>query len=97
MTESLTVTLDSVVSKDDQYIHQKVDDEIVLMNPHTGAYFGLSPIGARILELMLEPVSVRSVCDQLLKDYKVEREVLENDVLELVQSMLENSVVKLAK
>ena len=76
-----------------QVMARAVGDETVILDLANGTYYGLDPVGARIWQLMSEGQTLTQVCDGLLADYEVTREVIEHDVLALVQTLLERQLV----
>jgi hypothetical protein len=73
---------DSIVVSED-VLFRALDDEAVLLDLKTGVYFGLNPLGARIWQLILEKHSLARVLEVVLREYDVERSVVETDLLEL--------------
>ncbi|MFV2103511.1 PqqD family protein [Micromonospora sp. LOL_024] len=57
-----------------------VNDEIVMLDPEQGAYFGLSPVASRIWELIAEPATVEGICAALHTEYGVEPDTCRHDV-----------------
>jgi len=74
-------------------IHQKVDEEMVLLNLETGIYHGLSRTGTRLWEFLLEDENLHSVFQKMLKEYDVSAEQLEEDILRLVQELETHKLV----
>lgn len=67
---------------------RKVGDETVILDLASGNYFGLDSVGARIWQLISEGRNLEVVCEVLLNEYDVARDVAEQDVLQLVQELL---------
>ena len=67
--------------------------EAAILNLTTGIYYGLDPVGARAWELMQTPTTLGAVCDELLQEYEVEAEILENDLKVLLDDMLKHGLV----
>jgi hypothetical protein len=73
----------------------EIDGEIVLMSLEKGRYYSLDDIGSAIFRRLREPVLVSVLCDELALEYRAEPAVVEQDVLDLLRSMLENGLVAL--
>ena len=71
----------------DRVVHQKVDDEMVLLNLDTGVYHGLGPTGTRFWELLLEEDSLQRVFDRMSMEYDVSAAQLREDILRLVEEL----------
>jgi hypothetical protein len=55
--------------------------EAVKLNLNSGMYFGLDEIGARIWAALEEPRSLEYLGEIILRDYQVDRETCERDVM----------------
>ena len=60
-----------------------LDNETVLIDMKTGVYFGLNAVGTRVWQLVAEHRALARVLDVMLDEYQVDRDVLENDLLDL--------------
>ena len=76
-----------------QVMAREVGDETVILDLANGTYYGLDPVGARIWQLMAEGQTLTQVCELMLADFEVTREVIEHDVLALVQTLMERQLV----
>jgi hypothetical protein len=83
----------SIVAADD-VVFQQLDDEAVLLNLASGAYFGLNAVGTRMWQLIGEHRSLGTVLDTLAREYEVDRGVLERDLLELVERLRTKGLVR---
>jgi len=85
---------DSRIQRSDEPMQAGLDDEVVMMSIEKGSYYGLDPVGAKIWELLAEPMLVSELVDQLTELYDVEREVCERDTLEFLGSLVGEDLVK---
>ena len=76
-----------------QVMAREVGNETVILDLANGTYYGLDPVGARIWQLMAEGQTLTQVCEFMLAEYEVTREMIEHDVLALVQTLLERKLV----
>ena len=74
---------------------ERLGDEIAILDPDSGLYFGLNEVGARVWELLQEPRSVRAVTDELLKEYEVARDRCQASVLNLAGSLLNAKLIEI--
>jgi hypothetical protein len=79
----MALSLDDPMVVSNDVLFRALDAEAVLLNLRSGVYFGLNPIGTRAWQLLAEHRTLGRVCDVMLDEYEVEREVLERDLLEL--------------
>ncbi len=66
---------------------RQVGDETVILDLASGNYFGLDAVGARIWQLIGEGQNLESVCQILLAEYDVSRDVAERDLLSLMEEL----------
>jgi len=74
-------------------VSSKIDDEEIILNINKGTYYGLDPIGARIWDLIQDPVTVDALVNRLLEEYDVGREQCLEDVLALLHDMCDEELV----
>lgn len=61
--------------------------QAAILNLHSGLYYGLEGVGARIWDLIQEPRTVRQLRDLLTEEYDVEPERCERDLLSLLSRL----------
>jgi hypothetical protein len=71
-----------------------LDGEVVLLDVNSGLYYGLSTVGARILELIREPASVRSLIETLRREYTVDAQRLLQDVISFLVDMESRRLIR---
>src|SRR5262245_19167642 len=90
------VTADAVISQGEDQVHTIVDGQAVVMSIDTGKYYSLDAIGTRIWSLIEKPQPVAAVCDQLVQEFEVERNVCEADVLALLERLSSENLIQVA-
>jgi hypothetical protein len=55
------------VERKGDWLSARVGDELVMMSAEQGHYIGLSEVGARIWELIAEPVELDELCERLAR------------------------------
>jgi hypothetical protein len=68
--------------------------EAVILGAEAGEYFGLNEVGARIWELVQQPVQVSELCAQICAEYEVQADECERDVLELLGQLREKGLLE---
>jgi len=66
--------------RDSGLLSAAVDEELLMMSVDQGRYFNLNGVGARIWELLAEPVTLTQLVDALVEDYAVEAEAARGEV-----------------
>jgi hypothetical protein len=59
-----------LIRNDDELLTTVVDGELIGMSVEQGACYGLNGVGTRIWELLAEPRSIDSLCEQLVQEYR---------------------------
>lgn len=88
------MNLDNTLDIKPHVIARQVGDETVLLDLENGTYFGLDPVGARIWELISQGRTLAAVCEVILDEYDVTREIIEQDLLKLVADLAAQRLVK---
>lgn len=72
----------------------EVDGEIVIMNPHSGEYFGLDEISSSIWKLIDSKRSFNDIVAELLKMYEVDEDTCKNDSRPILIKLLNLQFLK---
>jgi len=91
------VSLASHASVPDGIVFQSLQDEMVLLNLHTGVYFGLNAVGARMWQLIQahQNTPLNEVLDALVDEYDVPSDRCAGDLLTLVARLEENRLLEI--
>ena len=76
-----------VVACRDSFIESQVDDEIVALSIEQGTCYGMNPVGSYIWRLLANPIRICDICSALLAVYRVDPDVCERQVLELLEEL----------
>ena len=88
------ITMSSTVVASNNQISCDLLDEAVILDLKTGVYYGLDPVGARIWSLVQEPKQMQQILGVLLAEYEVERDRCEIDLLALMRTLRERSLIE---
>jgi len=72
-----------------------IDGELGMMSEEKGKYYTLDFIGTRVWELIEKPITVDDLIILLMKEYEVDRATCEVDLLELLDKLLKEELIKL--
>lgn len=75
-------------------VHREFVEETVVLNLRTGKYHGLNPTAGRMLEVLDAAPSVDDAVGTLAGEYAVERERVEQDVMELCRGLLDRGLIE---
>lgn len=90
------IALTSTVTQSEDQVSTELDGETVLMSIEQGNYYGMDKILSRIWALIEKPIAVSALCDQLMKEYDVERDACEKDVLNVLNELAKEDLLKLS-
>ncbi len=85
---------DALFRVPEQVATRKVGNETIILDAQTGTYFGLDPVGSRFFELLEAENSLATAIAQMLGEYDVSEEQLENDLLRLTEELLSNGLLE---
>ena len=91
--ESTRIHSGSIVQRARNILFSKLDDEMLAVDGEGGYCYSLNKSAGRVWELLAAPISVESVCELLCKDFDVDHETCERDVIELLQHLCEDGLV----
>jgi hypothetical protein len=75
-------------------LSQEIDQETVLLDMKSENYFGLNDVGRHTLEMLKNGTNLDTLVTTLFKIFQVEKVQLENDLRELLQSLLDAGLIQ---
>ncbi len=88
------VSVGSTVVAAKEQVSCDLAGEAVILNLKSGVYYGLDPVGARIWNLIQQPRDVDDIRDALLKEYDVEPNRCEQDLLALLRKLATERLIE---
>ena len=85
----------TIICRSETLLSNNLGDDIVMMDIEEGAYYGLEEVAARIWEMAENPVSVGSLCTDLMSEYKISEEECRSDVGEFLTDLLDRNILKI--
>ena len=83
----------AVISRGSLPLSAAVDSDIVMFHPNRGSYFVVSEVGARVWELVEQPMSFEELCETLSAEYDVEANRCRAEVEAFVSQLHEAGLV----
>ncbi|PKM66612.1 MAG: PqqD family protein [Firmicutes bacterium HGW-Firmicutes-2] len=71
-----------------------IDGELGMMSEEKGKYYTLDFIGTRVWELIEQSLTVDQLVVILMKEYDVDRLTCEVDLIELLEKLLKEELIK---
>lgn len=90
-------TLETRVAVPPGVMFRDLDGEAVLLELHSGRYFGLNETGTRIWTLLLEHGQLAPALSALLDEYEVPEERLRREVLSFVETLASRRLLLLSE
>lgn len=85
---AMTISFTDRVKIPDDVLISNLQEESVILNLDSERYYGLDGIGTRMLSVLTTSDSIEAAYETLVQEYAVDREVLRNDLLELVENLI---------
>jgi len=87
-------SLDSVLlcRKQDK-ISTELDNETIILDIELGVYNGLNSVGTTIWKILEHEVTFDYLCQKLMREYKVDKDTCERDVLLFLQRLSNNELI----
>jgi coenzyme PQQ synthesis protein D (PqqD) len=82
-----------VVARD--HVSCKLEDEAVILNLDDCTYYGLNEGAIAIWELMQKPAFVWEIRDEIVRQFEVEPDSCERDILSLLGQLQDSSLVQI--
>jgi hypothetical protein len=90
----LSVT--SIVASTKDQVSSDLGGETILLSMQSAMYYGLDSVGARIWELLREPVRVSEIRDVIAREYDVEIDRCESDVLAFLKELAAKGLIEVS-
>ena len=90
----LTLKPQMRVRRIDNVLDADIDDETVVMDIDKGRYFGFNETGTRIWSLLVQPIVISDLCDQITAEFEVPREHCEQEVFDFLGSLLTRGLLQ---
>ncbi|HBB33919.1 MAG TPA: PqqD family protein [Cyanobacteria bacterium UBA8803] len=75
-------------------VSSNLGDEAVILDPKSGAYYGLNDVGAYIWNLIQQPKLVNEIRETILKEYEVNPEECDRDLMELLEQLKAQGLIE---
>ena len=84
---------DTVVACRDDLIQSEIDGEIVALSIEQGTCYGMNQVCSHIWTLLAKPTRICDLCAALLAAYRVDPDVCERQVLDLLEELRAEGLV----
>ncbi len=87
------ITLQAVVTRNDEIVAGKIDDELVAMSIESGKYYTMNVTASRIWELLDAPRTVAELCAVLTAEFKIAPDACEKEVMDFLEQLAVRKIV----
>ncbi len=71
-----------------------VDDEAVILDLNSGAYYGLNHIGAQLVEQLKQGRSSEQASKRIAEQYQIPNATVESDIQDLLSQLIEQALIE---
>ena len=72
---------------------QELDGEMVILNMHSGLYYGIDTVGSRIWQMLEEKIQPAAMIGRLLEEYEIEAGECSRQVMEFLTELEKNNLI----
>lgn len=80
----------------DDVLISRLQEESVILNLDSERYYGLDDVGTRFLSVLTASNSIDAAYQSLAEEYDVDREVLRQDLVALIQNLLQQGIIEVS-
>ena len=78
----------------DDVLISRLQEESVILNLDSERYYGLDNVGTRFLSVLTTANSIDAAYQSLAEEYDIDREVLRQDLVALIQNLLQQGIIE---
>ena len=88
------ISLKDKFVRDPGLLASEVDGDLVMLSIESGKYFGLNPVAKQIWNILEKPTKLSELCVHLIAQYNIEPMQCEREVLQFMERMNEQKLVR---
>ena len=87
----------TVIMRTNGFVEAEIDNEVVAISIERGTCYGMNRVGSRIWNLLAKPIRVCDLCATLLAAYRVDPDVCERQVLDLLEELRAEGLIAIVE
>lgn len=91
--EATHMDLTTKLYRNPNSLSSTIDDDLVIFSAKNGMYYGTQIVGSRIWSLIENEMTVARICEQLMQEFEVDRDICEHEVLAFLQQLHSDGLV----
>ena len=84
----------SIVAASKDQLASEIGGETVILGLSAGRYYGVDAVGARVWQLLQQPIAVADLRERVVAEYEVDPERCLADLLQLLRQMADAGLVE---
>jgi hypothetical protein len=89
----MAISFSDRVTVPDEILISNLQKESVILNLDSERYFGLDDVGTRMFSVLTNSASIEAAYESLAQEYDVDRQVLRDDLIVLIENLLRQGLV----
>lgn len=95
MTDQPEITLETKVQQSISPIQSPMDESLMMFSQEQAHYYTLEAVAKDIWERLEQPMVVEALCQDLMKEYEVEKEKCYADVLTFLRDLRNDNLIQI--
>jgi hypothetical protein len=91
----MSLSVSSRVVATSEHVSCELDGEAVILSLDDAVYYGLNETGFAIWNLMQKPTFVWEIRDEIVRQFQIESDICEKDLLNLLGQLKESSLLQI--
>lgn len=91
----MSISFSDRVKIPDDVLISKLQEESVILNLESERYYGLDDIGTRILSVLTTSESIEAAYKTLVNEYDVDADVLRQDLIDLIENLSKQGLIRI--
>ncbi len=87
------IEFDTIVARSKDIPFNRLDEELLAVDPESGYCYALNATAGRIWELISDSVTVQAVCSRLCEEYTVDEATCRREVMALITELINDGLV----
>ena len=92
----MQISSDTTVVVKERLVSADLGEEVILLHLENGLYYGLGNTGARIWQMLQQPVKVGEIERVLLEEYDIDPDTCHAGVVDLLNKLVEENLVEVS-
>jgi hypothetical protein len=89
----MEINKNQIITRNQQVISSKLDEELVLLSIENGEYYGFNAVAVRIWELIEKPLTLHQLIIQLLSEFDIDERTCELETIQFLNTLAEKKLI----